>query len=103
VDRRAGSVLLGCKRLSFAECKQELSERQQKLVELFFGVRIEELQEKEVSTSASEEKKCLPVEEDSEDDVSSCGEEEELSEEEGSEEEEQACQRVVGIDDAAMG
>lgn len=103
MDSGGGSVLRGCKRLPVADWKGELSARQQKLVELFFGVRIEELQEKEVSTSASEEKKCLPVEEGSEDDVSSCGEEEELSEEEGSEVEEQACQRVVGIDDAAMG
>ena len=76
-------------------------------MELFFGQRIEELEEKSVSLpKIDEEKKCQPVDEKEEFDVVSqaddASQEEDIEEESIPEEDEENTPHVAGIDDAAM-
>ena len=77
-------------------------------MELFFGQRIEELEEKSVSLpKIDEEEKCQPVDEKEEFDVVSqaddASQEEDIEEESIPEEDEENTPHVAGIDDAAMG
>lgn len=78
-------------------------------MELFFGVRLAELEEETLSIPCeAEEKVCVPLEQKEEcDDVSQAGDDQasEVSEEESisEEESEEDSPRVAGIDDAAMG
>ena len=76
-------------------------------MELFFGQRIEELEEKSVSLpKIDEEEKCQPVDEKEEFDVVSqaddASQEEDIEEESIPEEDEENTPHVAGIDDAAM-
>ena len=108
MDKATRQRLRSGQRIPLSELRKHLSVRQQKLVELFFGQRIEELEEKSVSLpKIDEEEKCQPVDEKEEFDVVSqaddASQEEDIEEESIPEEDEENTPHVAGIDDAAMG
>ena len=107
LDKATRQRLRSGQRIPLSELRKHLSVRQQKLVELFFGQRIEELEEKSVSLpKIDEEEKCQPVDEKEEFDVVSqaddASQEEDIEEESIPEEDEENTPHVAGIDDAAM-
>ena len=106
MDKATRQRLRSGQRIPLSELRKHLSVRQQKLVELFFGQRIEELEEKSVSLpKIDEEEKCQPVDEKKSSTSyrrPTTRQEEDIEEESIPEEDEENTPHVAGIDDAAM-